>query len=539
MPLPLSLAFGFLLTFQVVELQQLRCSQLTWGLVSFTLFNTSPSQASTCSWGVSPVPLPYTHTYTLSSYFLISFSLLHSFYITPSLLLSSTSSSPKTTKIEDMEGIKGGGGRVGVGVGVGEDHDMGDGMQCSDHPLRNNPGGICAFCLQEKLGKLVSSSFPLPIRASSSSSSSPSFRSDIAPSSSSTTRPCASITASATATSSSSLPLTKPTHDANYPEYYTRRSRLSFLSPNKKKKKKPSATNSSSASDIVLKRSKSTATPGRPHSLVDNDEDDMVIQDFSPRKRNGFWSFLYLSSKSSNKLNSKSFRDPRISTINSAAVTASAKLKDRCCSGSSLGRNTDIVLEQDNNNNNNHNNSTTTASASASASASTSSLDRKVSRSRSVGCGSRSFSGDFFERISTGFGDCTLRRVESQREGKPKAAAASAAAINRAGDHHCMKERVRCGGLFGGFMMTSSSSSSSSSSYWVSSSADDGKSATVALSHGRVKSWGWAFASPMRAFTTKPSSKENNNRRDIIRDANDKNATPNLSAIPSLLAVRG
>ncbi|KAM7278686.1 hypothetical protein ACFE04_005820 [Oxalis oulophora] len=39
-------------------------------------------------------------------------------------------------------------------------------------------------------------------------------------------------------------------------------------------------------------------------------------------------------------------------------------------------------------------------------------LDRKVSRSRSVGCGSRSFYGDFFERISTGFGDCTLRRVE-------------------------------------------------------------------------------------------------------------------------------
>ncbi|GFP78609.1 protein tify 10a [Phtheirospermum japonicum] len=35
----------------------------------------------------------------------------------------------------------------------------------------------------------------------------------------------------------------------------------------------------------------------------------------------------------------------------------------------------------------------------------------------------RSFSGDYFERISTGFGDCTLKRVESQREGggnKPK-----------------------------------------------------------------------------------------------------------------------
>ncbi|KAL2488100.1 uncharacterized protein Fot_41392 [Forsythia ovata] len=47
-------------------------------------------------------------------------------------------------------------------------------------------------------------------------------------------------------------------------------------------------------------------------------------------------------------------------------------------------------------------------------------FDRKVSRSRYVGCGSRSFSGDFFDRISTGFGDCALRGVESQREGKSK-----------------------------------------------------------------------------------------------------------------------
>jgi len=70
----------------------------------------------------------------------------------------------------------GGGGRVGVGVVV--EDDMGDGMQCSDHPYINIPGGICAFCLQEKFGKLVSSSFPLPICVSSSSSSSPSFRSD-------------------------------------------------------------------------------------------------------------------------------------------------------------------------------------------------------------------------------------------------------------------------------------------------------------------------------------------------------------------------
>lgn len=166
-------------------------------------------------------------------------------------------------------------------------------------------------------------------------------------------------------------------------------------------------------------------------------------------------------------------------------------------------------------------------------------FDRKVSRSRSVGCGSRSFSGDFFERISTGFGDCTLRRVESQREGKPKVQSS----LHRGGNNNgggggvngqdCIKERVRCGGLFSGFMITSSSSSSSSSSYWVSSSTEEGgsgggaaKAAAAAISHGRSKSWGWALASPMRAFG-KPSGKRDNG----------KNVTPNLAAIPSLLAV--
>ena len=180
------------------------------------------------------------------------------------------------------------------------------------------------------------------------------------------------------------------------------------------------------------------------------------------------------------------------------------------------------------------------------ATASASSFDRKVSRSRFVGCGSKSFSGDFFERISTGFGDCTLRRVESQREGKPKVSSSSAMRNGGGGDHHCMKERVKCGGLFGGFMITSSSSSSSSSSYWVSSSAEDhngklamGAAGSASLVHGRSKSWGWAFASPMRAFT-KPNSSSKDGKRDIIRQASDnKNSNPNLAAIPSLLAVRG
>jgi hypothetical protein len=86
----------------------------------------------------------------------------------------------------------------------------------------------------------------------------------------------------------------------------------------------------------------------------------------------------------------------------------------------------------------------------------------------------------------------------------------------------------RCGGIFSRFIMTSSSSSNSStSSCWVSSNyADDvmnggGKQGSVTVSQNRGgKSWGWAFASPMKAFSSKGSSKENhqNNRRDVIRN---------------------
>ncbi|KAE8668003.1 hypothetical protein F3Y22_tig00112350pilonHSYRG00069 [Hibiscus syriacus] len=311
-----------------------------------------------------------------------------------------------------MEGIKGG-GRVGVGVYANDD-DMADGMQfCSNH--RNNNNGICAFCLQEKLGKLVSSSFPLPLRASpSSSSSSHSFRSD---------------------TTSNVV-----VDDGK--EHHTRRARMPFVLAKKKN------DHDRGRDGVMLKRSKSTAIPRG--------------------SKNGFWSFLYLSSKK---------QDCEVSSIPAPAVVAAAG------GGSDDG-------------------------------------NRKVSRSRSVGCGSRSFSGDFFERISTGFGDCALRRVESQREGKPKVSSSCSSSS--------MKERVKCGGIFGGFMiLTSSSSSSSSSSYWVSSATEDhinGKP-TNSGHGGRSKSWGWAFASPMRAFTKPPSSNKNNN------------TTPNLSAIPSLLAI--
>ncbi|CAI0626813.1 unnamed protein product [Linum tenue] len=382
---------------------------------------------------------------------------------------------------------------------------MGDGMQCSDHPYRSNPGGICAFCLQEKLGKLVTSSFPLSVRASTSSSSSPSFRSD---------GPSAAASAAATSLALAVRPSSSSSSTAygsargvrrndsmsqyNSSDYYSaslRKARIPFLLA--KKKKKIMATSSSSSEnqhDVVFKRSKSTAAPGRRSAHFFDDGED-----FTPRKRGGFWSFLYHSTSS----NPKSNLDP--------SFAASRKTEM-------------VVVEEDEESPN----SQATSSNSAA-----SSFERKVSRSRSVGCGSRSFSGDFFERISTGFGDCTLRRVESQREGKPKSGGA-------------MKERVKCGGIFRGFIITSSSSSSTSSSYWVSSSAEEmnGKSGGNHLSHGRARSWTWAFASPMRAFggSNKPSGKDNGKRdhHQVIRETGNRNsaaAAPNLAAIPSLLTV--
>ncbi|PON88348.1 vitellogenin-like protein [Trema orientale] len=472
-----------------------------------------------------------------------------------------------------VEGIKSNnnnnnGGRV---VGVGHDEDMADGMQCSDHPYRNNPGGICAFCLQEKLGKLVSSSFPLPIRGSSSSSSSPSFRSDVAAASASSSSAAA---VSVRSGSSMSLSLNKGGnsngngngngndcrfghHDDNQ-GYYShnnnmRRARLPFLMAKKKKKAMMSSIGTTSSSsdhraaggdnNVVFKRSKSTTTPRRGHSNDNNrrflDEDSV-----SPRRQRGgggFWSFLYLSSSSASSKSAATTttasRKNDSKTASFSSVTSAGLASSGTGSGNKHLGSAISVVEEDNDSSPN---SQTTASAS--------SFERKVSRSRSVGCGSRSFSGDFFERISTGFGDCTLRRVESQREGKPKVSASGHRAAGAgAGDHHCMKERVRCGGIFGGFILTSSSSSSSSSSYWVSSSAEEMSGKPVGglngpgagpLAHGRSRSWGWAFASPMRAFS-KPSS-GSNGKRDITRQASDKSSgtTPNLAAIPSLLAVR-
>lgn len=337
--------------------------------------------------------------------------------------------------------------------------DNGDGsMLCTEHPFKNNTpaGGICAFCLQEKLGKLVSSSFPIAVFPSSSSSSSPSFRSDTSTISSTHVMP-PHLTNTHINNTSNDLQYHQQHH------YSSNRSRILYLLGQKKKKKKENVNYNNYVNshdqnkNLVFKRSKSTAT----HATYDD-----VLN--SPNKSR-FWSFLHLQ-KHNKTLTSISSNTSRASSISHQQ---------------------------------NETNETPR----------TTSFGRKVSRSRSVGCGSRSFSGDFFERISS-FGDCTLRRVESQREGRNKLST-----INR------------CGGLFSGFMITSSSSSSSSSCNWIGSNNSEGNGSNVAgkvtssVEHNRSRSWGWVLVSPMRGSRRKNE------------DLKKKNQNPNLNAIPSLLSV--
>lgn len=410
-----------------------------------------------------------------------------------------------------------GGGRGGGGVpaAAAVDDDMDDGTQCSNHPYRStSPGGICALCLQEKLGKLVSSSSS-SFFVGSSSSSSPSFRSD-APASAAAIRLTSTSTGGCAAPSGSTSAAAASTSnggDSSYGRYqqdgyYSRRARIPFLLAQKKKKKTLTTTTNSSSSDVVLRRSKSTAT-----------------------HRSGFWSFLHLS-------NHKKSDRPKVGPGPGPAATA----EETAAEAAEPKRVEYVVVEEADGSPNSSGGGSNTAS-----------FGRKVSRSRSVGCGSRSFSGDFFERISTGFGDCTLRRVESHREGRRSTSASRAAARASTGD--AMKERVRCGGLFGGFMITSSSSSSSSSSYWASDHHVNGRPSGPAatpgpgsLVHGRSRSWGWAFASPMRAFS-KPSTTTTiikDGKRDVggsgggvASKRSNSTTAPNLAVIPSLLAVRG
>ncbi|KAL5722824.1 hypothetical protein ACHQM5_006295 [Ranunculus cassubicifolius] len=393
------------------------------------------------------------------------------------------------------------------GVLAGAVDDMGENMQCSNHPYKTNPGGICAFCLQEKLGKLLTSSqsnasfFP--------SSASPSFRSDIGG--------VNGGLSFAGTSSSSSIP-------------------SSSASSAKKKLKKVVASNNhiNNGTSLVLMRSKSSSSGPAPirrhhhhhHHLFDGVE-------YTPRK-GGFWSFLHISSRKhsrDHKVKGESKPSVHPTTINTTHTPAAKEKSVGVGAGESSSRKGDYGDENESPN---------------SSHASSSSFGRKVARSRSVGCGSRSFSGDLLERISTGFGDCTLRRVESQREAKqPKGVGIRGRGGMGMGEHHHrIKERVKCGGIFGGF-----SSSSSSSSYWASSSEEvnqgNGDRRDVGIEHRsnsmqphpRHKSWGWAFASPMRAFkSSKPDEKNAANGNAATNNANAP--TPNLAAIPSLLTVR-
>lgn len=256
---------------------------------------------------------------------------------------------------------------------------------------------------------------------------------------------------------------------------------------------------------MIFKRSKSTVTPRKGMHFNE-------FEDFGAHKKR-FFSFRNFDKQSVGK------KVPDMKQISYPSSSHSTNMGLSSTSGERSLKKENVVVVEENE------------------SPDQVSFDRKVSRSRSVGCGSRSFSGDFFERISTGFGDCsTLRRVESHREGKSRARRSSGA-----GSKDSIKEKVKCGGLFSGFMLTSSSSSSSSSSYWVSSSNEDNSNnnvnvkapvagaAVVKAAHGRSKSWGWALASPMRAFS-KPTAKRDGTNTKIVG--------PNLGAIPSLLAAR-
>ncbi|KAK8924226.1 hypothetical protein KSP39_PZI019454 [Platanthera zijinensis] len=253
-------------------------------------------------------------------------------------------------------------------VAGGMAHDIGEEAQCSDHPDRSNPSGICAACLQEKLGKLVSSS----------KSSDPFFSN-----------------------------LTPP----------------SFSSP-------PSFLSNKTAIAAPPKRS--------------------------------FWSFLTLSSD--------------VAKRRSIKYRAAAKEEEACAT-----------------------------------------VEGKVARSRSVGCGSRSFSGDFLERISNGLGDCALRRAESHREAKPKLSGDDYSKQRR------IKERVKCRGIFAGL------GAMPFSNYWLSAATansgdfEEAGSLQAAKRGGRNRSWAWAFASPMRAF--KPAGSGEGSRSSVFIAAGESVAS--------------
>ncbi|KAL5207075.1 hypothetical protein ABZP36_031510 [Zizania latifolia] len=378
-----------------------------------------------------------------------------------------------------------------------------DGIQyCSEHPYRPGAaaaavagGGICAFCLQEKLGRLVSSSKSSPFGTlggnpppSASPSSPPSFRRAVEP--------------------------PPPLHSSGASRK---------LIPFHRKKPSSSSSYSSSSASVALaggglKRSKSVAP--RPEEHLSSSASSVTAE--SPRKKS-FWSFLYLSSSSPythQAATSTTYTNggaaARRKSVSVASVAWASRggsapgaheQPPRAVTSSASGRRLEVIGEPD----------------SPSQVSSSSSFGRKVARSRSVGCGSRSFSGDFLERISNGFGDCTLRRVESQREPKPNKMRALGhlggddGADEDEDDMYEHQHRIKCAGFFGGMGPTSS--------YWLS--AAEGAAAagggSAKKSGGRShRSWAWAaLASPMRA----------------LRPTSTATSTKTITAVPSSQVV--
>ncbi|KAG0458221.1 hypothetical protein HPP92_023378 [Vanilla planifolia] len=350
------------------------------------------------------------------------------------------------------------------GAGIGKAEDMVEGMNCNDHPYRTNTGGICAFCLQEKLGKLVSKSsdpfFSAPPPYSSSSSSPPSF-------------PSSHLSASASSAAT----------------------RFSFASDKSNRRKKKMPTSATGSIRTLEVASVDTNTGGHVHkgskevalkSLRSHAEASC-----SPRKKS-LWSFLTLSYSSPAILSSIS---------NKRRSTSSAStLSDAATSGGDLPKIARKDEKTSRREQDEASSSAATVDTSPSGSHASASFGRRVARSRSMGCGSRSFSGDFLERISNGFSDCTLRRAESHREAKPKASVDRRDTNGNVNDdEQRIKERVKCGGIFTGLGIFSSST------FWLSASnplEDHDRLRSIrrgGAPHGR-KHWGWAFASPMWAF---------------------------------------
>ncbi|CAL5021702.1 unnamed protein product [Urochloa decumbens] len=371
-------------------------------------------------------------------------------------------------------------------VGAGDQDDAQaaaaalDGVQyCSEHPYRPGSaaaaaavagGGICAFCLQEKLGRLVSSSksspfFPLGGHPppSGSPSSPPSFR-----------------------RAAAEHPPPPPVH----PSAAARR----FMSFHRKKTSSSSSSSSSSASAAALsggglKRSKSVAP--RPEEQFPYSS-SMAAE--SPRKKS-FWSFLYLSSSPAyaHQASAAPYAGAAAARRKSVSVASAAWASRASNAGGAQvdqqPRAAAATLEAI---------GEPAESPSQSQVSSSSSFGRKVARSRSVGCGSRSFSGDFLERISNGFGDCTLRRVESHREPKPHKMRGGAGPDDDGDeddddDVFEHQHRIKCAGFFGGL--------GPASSYWLSAAEGATGGGGARKSGGRShRSWAWALASPMRAF---------------------------------------